>query len=219
MSESSSLLVRKVLSMLMLQDEMNSTVDSNWRAHQREWYRAIWIECAELMEHYGGWKWWKHSTQDIEQSVLEVVDIWHFGLSLLLNAEDDVELIARRLAEDWEQSSIRHDFRAEVERLATAALSEKRFDAGATRSLMACCDRGFDDLYRAYVGKNCLNVFRQDHGYREGTYRKVWNGREDNEVLSDLLRELDPDSPDFRQDIYAALNGAYRQTEPNSEDA
>ena len=58
---------------------------ADWMSRGREWYRAIWIECAELMEHYGGWKWWKHSRPDFAQVVLEIVDIWHFGLSLRID--------------------------------------------------------------------------------------------------------------------------------------
>lgn len=40
-----------------------------------------------------------------------------------------------------------------------------------------------------YVGKNALNNFRTDNGQREGTYCGMWDGREDNEHLYDLLRE------------------------------
>lgn len=34
-----------------------------------------------------------------------------------------------------------------------------------------------------------LNQFRQDHGYKEGTYKKVWGGKEDNtSVMLSLLQ-------------------------------
>lgn len=39
------------------------------------------------------------------------------------------------------------------------------------------------EWFKQYTGKNVLNVFRQDHGYKAGTYIKVWDGREDNEHL------------------------------------
>jgi len=44
-------------------------------------------------------------------------------------------------------------------------------------------------LYRLYVGKNILNQFRQDHGYKEGTYIKVWNGSEDNVIMKRIWEE------------------------------
>jgi hypothetical protein len=59
------------------------------------------------------------------------------------------------------------------------------------RNLLAACERDFDDLYRSYVAKNVLNMFRQDHGYKRGDYIKVWDGQEDNEVLAELITSLD----------------------------
>jgi len=50
----------------------------------------------------------------------------------------------------------------------------------------------FEELYRLYIGKNALNQFRQEHGYKEGSYRKIWNGKEDNEVMQEILEE-EPD--------------------------
>ena len=38
--------------MLELQDSMNSKVSADWRAQGFEWYRAIWVECAELLDHH-----------------------------------------------------------------------------------------------------------------------------------------------------------------------
>ena len=34
--------------MIELQDAMNRKVDIDWIEKNREWYRAIWIECGEL---------------------------------------------------------------------------------------------------------------------------------------------------------------------------
>ena len=83
---------QQLLTMLELQDGMNSKVNPNWVEQNYEWYRAIWIECAELLDHYG-WKWWKKQTPDQEQVVLELVDIWHFGLSILLLTGESRETI------------------------------------------------------------------------------------------------------------------------------
>lgn len=66
--------------MLELQDSINSLINKEWRHAHNPWYRAIWTECAELMDHIG-WKWWKKQEIDIEQAQIELIDIWHFGLS------------------------------------------------------------------------------------------------------------------------------------------
>lgn len=195
--------------MLGMQDEMNRHVDADWLERDREWYRAIWIECAELMDHYGGWKWWKHSTPDIPQVVLEIVDIWHFGLSLRIDARRDWRAIAGAIVDEWHAPPPALPFLQEVERLAQAAVGEQRFAVGSVRNLLAACERDFDDLYRAYVAKNVLNVFRQDHGYKRGDYVKVWHGREDNEVLHELMEALDSTRPDFRDAVYQGLKSRY----------
>jgi hypothetical protein len=38
--------------MLDLQDSMNTKVNANWQAQGYEWYRAIWVECAELLDSF-----------------------------------------------------------------------------------------------------------------------------------------------------------------------
>ena len=76
-------------------------------------------------------------------------------------------------------------------------------------NIMALLEMDFDQLYRMYVGKNVLNFFRQDHGYKDGSYIKVWNDREDNEHLAELLGELDSSRDSFRDDVYQGLARRY----------
>ena len=51
-----------------------------------------------------------------------------------------------------------------------------------------------NNLHTAYITKNCLNKFRQDNGYKAGTYIKMWNNVEDNVIAWDLARELDSEN-------------------------
>lgn len=197
-----------LLGMLTLQDQMNTRVHPDWRAQQFAWYRAIWTECAELMDHYG-WKWWKKQTPDLEQIRLEVVDIWHFGLSIWLLEGGDTATLATQMLADWQNSPSDRDPREVIEALALDTLQHQRLHLGLFCELLALSSMTLDDLYRRYVGKNVLNFFRQDHGYKEGSYQKVWYGREDNEVLSDLLTQLDDTAHDFPDQLYQALAEAY----------
>ena len=89
-----------ILNMLQMQHRMNSRVHEDWINQHFEWYRAIWIECGELMDHVG-YKWWKKQTPDMEQVRLEVVDIWHFGLSALFEPDTDLEILAAEIADDF----------------------------------------------------------------------------------------------------------------------
>ena len=65
------------------------------------------------------------------------------------------------------------------------------------------------ELFCQYVGKNVLNFFRQDHGYKEGSYDKHWHGREDNEHLVEVMTEIDSEHPEFQQMLYQSLKDRY----------
>jgi hypothetical protein len=56
---------------------------------------------------------------------------------------------------------------------------------------------------------NCMNVFRQDHGYKAGAYIKIWNGREDNEHLVEVLGMVDLTAGDVRDSLYQSLKARY----------
>jgi len=65
-----------------------------------------------------------------------------------------------------------------------------------------------DQLYKLYIGKNVLNKFRQDNGYKEGSYVKIWNGLEDNVIMTKMLD--DNDDITFNQ-LYDMLTEYYSQ--------
>jgi dimeric dUTPase (all-alpha-NTP-PPase superfamily) len=199
---------RKILSMLELQDAMNRKVAPDWRDRGFAWYRAIWTECAEMLDHYG-WKWWKHQEPDMEQVRLEIVDIWHFALSIHLIAGDDPARTAERIAADLDRPAQIRDFRAAIEQMAEEAIRTRGADVSTFAALMRLAGMDFDDLYKTYVGKNVLNRFRQDYGYKDGTYLKTWDGREDNEHLARILATVDADSPAFGDQVYERLARAY----------
>jgi len=191
-----------------MQDAMNSRVSETWRTNNYEWYRAIWVECAEMLDHHG-WKWWKHQEIDVPQVQLELVDIFHFGLSLRLMTGATVESITNELAQELSQTTAETDFKIALENLASAAVSKKAFDAIALADCMRLMQMDLDELFRQYVGKNTLNFFRQDHGYKDGSYIKMWHGEEDNEILAKLVNELDASAADFQQQLYNALKEKY----------
>ena len=66
----------------------------------------------------------------------------------------------------------------------------------------------FNTLFKLYIGKNTLNKFRQDHGYKEGTYTKIWNHEEDNIVMMRLLYNLEDINIDT---LYTKLKDYYNK--------
>ena len=198
-----------VQTMLDLQDKMNTKVHPKWREQGYEWYRAAWIECAELMDH-AGYKWWKHAEPDIEQIQLEVVDIWHFGMSALLVRNENTDTLAADIVADLcSEPDASLSLLEASEALASACITNESFSTSAFLNLMQASDLSFDQLYRMYVGKNVLNFFRQDHGYKDGSYVKVWDDREDNEHLSDILSSLDASDAGFAEAVYQGLSDSY----------
>ena len=58
--------------MMDLQHTHNQQVHPHWHKQNYPFHRAIWTECAELLDHYG-WKWWKLQEPDLVQVKLEIV--------------------------------------------------------------------------------------------------------------------------------------------------
>ncbi|MCH2576751.1 MAG: dUTP diphosphatase [Pseudomonadota bacterium] len=208
--------------MLALQANMNAKVDPNWITARYPYLRAVAIEGAEAIEHHG-WKWWKKQDKDLSQLQMELVDIWHFILSEILLRNDDnqltpLEYLLSALSDPNSLQLIELDNTAyklnetdlvtKLELLIAISIA-RRIDLGLFESIMRDCELTWTDLFCQYVGKNVLNMFRQDNGYKEGTYRKMWEGREDNEHLVEILESLDPDLPSFKDEIYSALTNTY----------
>ena len=143
------------------------------------------------------------------QVKLEVVDIVHFALSIRLEQGQSLEDTAELIATDFKNSMQAEDIRKTIECLALLTLTDQGAHFTFIAGIMKCLDMSFDELYEIYVGKNVLNMFRQDNGYKQGTYNKIWNGREDNEYLADIMKQLNADSQTFQDDIYAALSQSY----------
>lgn len=82
----------------------------------------------------------------------------------------------------------------------------------------------FKDLYKLYIGKNALNKFRQNNGYKDNTYLKVWplktgdakidanygklNGFEDN-VFMKLILDKNPGLT--FDELYAGIEKKYKE--------
>ena len=205
MSETNQL---KLSIMLGLQETMNATVNPDWKSAGYNWYRAIWLETAEAVEHTP-WKWWKKGEPNIEQIKLELVDIWHFILSQSIIENHQLALNSSEfygnhpLMEATELAFI-------LEGIAHGALSSELEDINLYFfSALYKLDMSFDDLYKLYIAKNTLNLFRQANGYKTGGYIKIWNGLEDNEVLTNLLNFSNDSDPNFPNVLYADLEAVY----------
>ncbi len=208
--------------MMQLQEAMNRLVHPAWRQQGYEWYRAVWMECAELVGH-SGYQWWRDEPVNQVQRQLEVVDIWHFGLSALMEKQSTAELapwLARQFADL--PPLVAADVVECAESLAADSLRRRDFDMALFLVLLGAAELSPTALYQHYVGKNMLNRFRQDHGYRDGSYRKLWGGLEDNEHLAQILaslsaREATAEPADFSASVYTELQRCYEASAGKSK--
>jgi dimeric dUTPase (all-alpha-NTP-PPase superfamily) len=214
---STIVIVRRLEEMLTLQESVNGLINFNWRAASNPWYRAIWTECAELVEHIG-WKWWKEQIPNAQQIELELVDIFHFGLSQLLQngSIDAVVTHSKNIYVDFANASLVENIDrsiaiTQVEDFASNVLRTRSFKLEEFCQL--CKNFGLSEisLYEKYVGKNVLNRFRQDHGYKSGKYVKIWRGREDNEWLTEISIKTEKNPATFAGAIYGGLAEIYAE--------
>lgn len=210
----------QIRTMLRLQDQINTKIDPHWMDYQHPYMRAVIVEAAEAMEHYG-WKWWKNQNRDMAQVQMELVDIWHFILSeILLNTQGDIETAALLLDSDLSENQQvftldncefhldTMDFVEKLELMIGLAVLDD-FSVSLVNSLMVDCQFSWNDMFTAYVGKNVLNMFRQDHGYKDGSYIKIWHGREDNEHLTDILQSVNTDADNIEEILLGKLEEVY----------
>ena len=202
----------KIKEMLDLQNKINEKVHPHWREQNFEWYRAIWVECAELLDHYG-WKWWKKQSPNQAQIELELVDIWHFGLSILLS-NYDIEKSISLISEGMIDQRGSGKFRENLEDFTSITLQTRSFDLKRFNQVMNDVGLTFEKLYVGYISKNVLNSFRQDKGYQAGTYIKDWGGIEDNEYLIRLASKMDPKSENFSSELYTLMEKEYEAHSP-----
>lgn len=220
----------KILQMLQLQQQLNDATNGlGWEDGMTkngkliDWKRCTYLECAELIESYP-WKHWKNidAKPDYANIQIEAVDIWHFIMSQGL---EDYKVKNLGSIEDLAKSihALKNfsTFTADVtpttknyyEQIEVVELLMKTLFCGdnTTDLMEAFIDvavqsgLNLDALYKLYVGKNILNKFRQDHGYKEGTYIKIWNGKEDNVTMQSILE----DANITPEGLYEGLEKAY----------
>ncbi len=202
--------MNQIESMLKLQKRLNDeTNGTQWykgvtkQGKIIDWKRCIFLEAAELIDSYP-WKHWKSidAKVDFENVKIELVDIWHFVMSEALRVAKEQGISFEELAKNIERIIDSIDTKAiekskiyeQIEAI-EAFVKELFCNFELMRFiksffiLCAKLDLSFDELYKLYLGKNVLNKFRQDHGYKEGTYKKIWNGKEDNLIMQEILEK------------------------------
>lgn len=205
----------KIALMLQLQADLNEATNGDkWTSGITKnnkvinWKRCIYMECAEMIDSFS-WKHWKNIDKEADWANLqiEVVDVWHFIMSLAIeqdaqNAQGGIGVIASAIAavESFEKILAKNglfvnenEIMEKIEAIMLESLLKKEFHLEKLVNdffdLVVMSGLDLETLYKLYVGKNILNQFRQDHGYKDGSYIKVWSGEEDNVVMQRVLEQ------------------------------
>lgn len=229
------------------QDELNKIVNPEWTTANYKWSRALWTEIGEAMG-YVNWPWWKKGPQVPEgvnryHLFLELADSLHFGVSMQLSQDlpsfGDLPLACRYtggLLARWAKSAQASDGVVEgitladaLETVASDALAYHEFNGISFFRACSMAGLSMPALIAYYHGKGVLNRFRQENGYKQGTYRKQWAGElgnhEDNLYLADLIESYRKTTTDegllaaiakgsFESHIRMNLSMIYNQLRP-----
>lgn len=219
-------------SMFIMQQSLNDeTNGKDWeKGYTKDkkiinWKRCIYMECAELLDSFS-WKHWKaiNKAPNWDNVRVEIVDIWHFIMSLILEDYYAKQDKFDKMIEDVMSVSSYYKFCKDAYTLDDSNQMEIINDIefiinmcsgygvnlgellNSYFALSLKCGINLNDLHKYYIAKNILNKFRQNNGYKEATYKKIWNGKEDNEVMLDILNSGVKDT----DELYKSLESAYQ---------
>ena len=200
-----------------LNDDTNGTIWLTGVTRENRsisWYRGIYMEVAEAIDSFN-WKHWKNidDEPDWDNIRVELVDIWHFLMSESIRIGDE------NYANKFLDMKPKGDFDSEAlvslleEMLVLSVASSINSKINNSRkitnlffNIISHLDIDVEDLYKRYVIKNQLNIFRQKNGYKNGTYVKLWDGIEDNIVAFKIMDKNPNITP---ADLYNELEIKY----------
>jgi dimeric dUTPase (all-alpha-NTP-PPase superfamily) len=218
--------MEKVKEMFNMQSRLNTmTNGEDWKSGETSesrninFYRCIYMEAAEAIDSFN-WKHWKdiESDHDWDNAIVEVIDIWHFLMSAIL-MEGKIDLVRDLEFRTPVKEPNSNLLIAHLEKIISQSIASIDTEDTNIKEILATfldilSESGVsgDALYIKYIAKNQLNIFRQDHGYKEGTYIKVWDAVEDNVIAQKLMEQ----HPEFTANqLYKELQREYLHLEEN----
>ncbi len=198
--------------MVKLQHKFNEETIENYLDKNLNWNSAIIAESGELLDSLG-YKWWKKQVPDMENVKVEAIDLLHFVISdyLQKNYNGNYFYMARTI-DDFRMSFLDKGFNLsfsleqQVNQLNLNSIG--RFTI--MKQIFNHLNMSNEDVYIAYIVKNCLNKFRQHNGYKDGSYIKYWNGKEDNVIAYEIANEWGADEELFEH-LYIDLETYYNE--------
>ena len=201
-----------------LQNALNEYITRDWKQNRTEldFMIASTLEMAELIDsktevdgvkYEMNWKWWKGMlgarTTDlvdwnnlhpnvIDNIKIELTDLGFFTLSqMILNDHTDPDEIIRLNENDW------------VNFMSIVANNLLQRPSAAMTIILGLAEKLHFNISAYYMAKHLLNYYRQISKYGDG-YEKIKNGKEDNELLHDIISDITIDA--INNDFDATYN-------------
>ncbi|RUA04084.1 MAG: dUTPase [Gammaproteobacteria bacterium] len=220
--------MNQIKQMFKLQQALNDatngliwTEGATKEGRQISWLRCIYMEAAEAIDSFN-WKHWKdiEGQPDLDNAKVELVDIWHFIMSEAIHFGDTQ--FAEAYVDMQPEREINPEMTVETLEKIVAVAANANVDksknalyeiTGLFFKALATMNMNVAELYKRYLVKNQLNTFRQDHGYKEGSYVKMWvndkgNTVEDNVVAFAIMDKNPEITP---EQLYKKLKEAYKK--------
>ena len=201
--------------MVELQHQFNKQVAEDYLDKSFNWNSAIIAESGELLDSLG-YKWWKKQEPDMENVKVEAIDLLHFVISdriqknkKMYSEKESLEMTFIELYNEFNNVKVLRDY-STLEDMIFYLIATNSFRINVMKRIFTKLEMSNEDVYISYITKNCLNKFRQDNGYKDGSYIKNWNGREDNIVAFEIANEWGADEELFEQ-LYLDLETYYKE--------
>lgn len=239
-------MMSKLKHMFDMQNSLNKkAAGEDWiNGFSKEGRKITWLrycrgELGEAMESTP-YPHWRHlnDPSDIDNMKTELIDAWHFLMSAIIEyhanvmSEIDFDGIMGMVEKYIIEYSIIEKYDMEtfleaLEKFTYISLKAKYEPESLEFSLISAIkhffemcqivEMNFNELHMRYMLKNMLNFFRQEHGYREGTYMKVIDGIEDNKRLVDIYKKNRDKTPEEIVDIYGSFYTDYISKTANQD--
>ena len=185
-----------MMELLKLQDKTNcGTISPEWKTAGHNWEIEVIAELGEAIES-SNHKWWKENKLDLDNIKVEIIDMLHFAFSADMTSFS-IETIKSCREPKWDKTveEFSQDRFVEGCKGILKAVGNKYSSLNKTlitpSVLELANDVGMDleEIRRMYIAKNALNLVRQQNGYKEGTYNKIWEGEEDNVKVMEYINQ------------------------------
>ncbi len=216
--------------MFTIQNALNTkSYDKAWiekgKTEEFDYAMAAGDEAHEFLRSLP-FQWWTKDKADRQNQVTEIVDAWHFVMSqYIIDHNGNVDAAVAGAVDIHEKAKLFLQLEETVKKQAklfVAALyvhntRHGEMAPGYVGYFFKLCEKAeisLDLLYARYLGKATLNKFRVANGYKQGTYKKIWElggiKAEDNYFLSSYVDTVLAAGGEFSEEnVQGYLEQAY----------